>query len=330
MNLVEKSMFYKQFAALIKAGLPLTRALKILSSQPNNKTSKKIGNIIPALEKGESLTDSLFKNGFISYDAASSFKIAEENACLANVLERTAFLYEKKDKNIKELRRTLAYPTIVFASSVMSLVFLLVFILPTYAGYFAELNCKLPLVTRIALIIPNYGVLFGSILVLVGYFVFKAVNGQDLRVKLPIVGELFRASFLRDFCFLLNYQLKSGVPFVSALKNINKSIQGEATRKNISKIIRDIERGESISTAFSKHKLFDGMFLQILGIGEETGSLSDMIFEAGEHYNDICDMQVKKYASFVEPAATLLVGGVVCFTATAMLLPLFSMVNSLL
>lgn len=330
MSLLERSILYKHLAALIKAGLPLTRALKILSSQSAKKLRTKIDNISLDLEKGISFTQSMKQNGLLSDDAVCCFRIAEENASLVNVLEKTSRMLEDKDRNQKDLRRALTYPAVVFFSSILSLVFLLGFVLPSYMSYFSELDCKLPLITRIAMKLPDYSVFIFVFLSLLVFCIAKLFSDFEARTRIPVFGPLFRASFLREFCGVLHYQLKNGVPFVSALNNINEGIPSVGLRKKISEISNMIENGEPIAAAFSQCSLFDGTFSQIAGIGEETGSLSDMIFEAGEHYGSVCDMQLKKYSALIEPAATLFVGGVVCFMAAAMLLPLFSMVNALL
>ena len=330
MNIIQRAAFYKQLATLIKAGIPLNRALDILATQAEKKFNQKISFISLLLEKGKSFTESMYDLGFIGKDVKSSFKIAEENACLINILERTAFLYEKKDRHEKELIRTLMYPAIVFFSSMISLVFLLLFVLPSYVRYFSDSGLNLPLVTRVAISLPSFGPIVSLIILIASMYFVGCIKNQDLRLKIPLAGGVFKDSFLRDFCYLLNYQLKSGVPFVSALKNIADDIDGKQLKKDIAKIINEIENGKSISLAFSGNKIFDGMFSQIVSIGEESGSLSDMIFETGEHYTNTYESQLKKYASLVEPFATIFVGGIVCFMALAMLMPLFSVVNSLL
>jgi len=160
------------------------------------------------------------------------------------------------------------------------------------------------------------------------FLLYKKSRDFNFRIKIPLIGRIYLASYLRDFCFSMDYQLKSGLPLVSALRNAGSGLK--EIKPILDSTIADVESGEPLSQALAKHKIFKGILPKLLAVGEESGSLSDMMHQAGEHFGIFAESEMKKLSLFAEPLATLVVGCVVCFVAAAMLLPLFSMVNSLL
>ncbi len=319
-----KAIIYKQLARLLSAGIPLNRALKILSAQTDPRLLKVSNDI----EGGQSFSESMFKNGFLSQDNLYSFRAAEDNSCLEEVLLRTAALLENKEKLLSEFKKTLIYPAMVFGLSILSLFYLLIFVLPAYSRMFSDFNFKLPLITRIAIKLPSLSFLFMLIFIASAFLLYKKSRDFNFRIKIPLIGRIYLASYLRDFCFSMDYQLKSGLPLVSALRNAGSGLK--EIKPILDSTIADVESGEPLSQALAKHKIFKGILPKLLAVGEESGSLSDMMHQAGEHFGIFAESEMKKLSLFAEPLATLVVGCVVCFVAAAMLLPLFSMVNSLL
>ena len=202
------------------------------------------------------------------------------------------------------------------------------FVLPAYSSMFSDFNFQLPLITMIAVKLPSFGMLFLFIFIVSSLLFVRKFKDFYFRVKLPIIGDIYKFSFLRDFCFSLNYQLKSGMQLVNALGNIKNN--QTFVRFEIDSIISDIKQGKSLSYSLAKCKIFQGMLPQLVMVGEESGNMASMLSNAGEYFNSNAESRIKKLAALVEPMATLFVGGIVCFVAMAMLMPIFSMVNSLL
>ncbi|MBI5701587.1 type II secretion system F family protein [Candidatus Saganbacteria bacterium] len=327
---MKSSDLLKQLSKLIKSGMPLNKALKILAVQTDKISSQKILKTSSMLEKGTSFSEAMLYSKLISKEVKCALKIAEENSFLDEAMLKASLLQEKKEKILNDFIKAISYPSIVFCVSIVCILFLIIFVMPAYSKIFNDFGCALPLVTQIVVSIPKYNYLIWPIGAILALLIFRSVRDPDLRLRLPYFGKIYSMSILSDLCYSLSYQLKSGVPFTQALRDLSDGIESKTIRASILKIITDIECGKSISSSFSEHKIFSGTLSQFLSVGEESGDVAQMIYEAGEQFSSMTEEKLKMLSIYVEPAATLFVGGIVGFVALAMLLPLFSIVNSLL
>lgn len=326
----QKSMLYRNLAALLKAGISINKALKAVSADQPKNISKKLLGVSTKLENGESFSQAMSQEGLISKEMFYSFKIAEENAFLEEILVRTADLYDKKESFMRAFKQTMAYPTVVLSLAVASLAAMIVFVLPAYSKLFIEGDYKLPLLTRIAVKIADFQVVFVLLFILMLVAVYYSIKDLDFRAKLPLFGKIFKNLIYSDLCCLLGHQLKSGVPFLLALRNARQLTQSKAVSKMLEKVQAAVEKGSLVSYAFLCAGIMPKTFIQLVAVGEETGSFSSAFLNCGEYFMAQAESGLKKCVICMEPIATLTVGAVVGFVALAMLLPLFSLVNSLL
>lgn len=326
--LSESVLIFSQLSLLLKSGIPLNKSLKILSARLPANLGRRILLVSADLEKGITFSSSMQKAGLITEETLHTFRVAEENAFLEEALARTAAWQERKEHFLQGFRRAMIYPAIVLTMSFLSLAAMIVFVLPQYAQMFTDNSFRLPLITRAVMLLPRF-YFIGIILLAIGMLAFlRAFRDYDFRMNLPLFGKVYTGAVLRDICCALSYQLKSGVPFLHALRSINGGIGSRKIKLALKNVISGIEQGMSLQTAFAKEKLFNGLFLQLVAVGEETGELAKMLWQAGEQFGTEAEYSLKKITAYLEPAATLFVGGVVAIVALAMLLPLFSLVNS--
>lgn len=329
MNDREALHFLRQFARLLNAGIPLTRALNIILAQGRPKARAAIGQMVRSVESGETFSRALFGSGVL-VEFVPSFTIAERDGSLEKALLRAAEQIERKRQFKENLKRSLAYPAIVLAMSAVCLVFLLFVILPNLSRMLADLNCPLPPVTRMVLLIADNWMTLVFGFILAGAAAFRHWRNIDRRFKLPIIGKILFNLELADLCYNLSSRLKAGVPILEGLRSTGAALKSPELRASVLALVGSVKNGSSLSDALLREKVFPAPLVQMAAVGEESGSLADMIFSAAEMYEAEGERGLKALALYIEPAATLTVGLAVGVVVLAVMLPLFSMMGSLL
>ena len=323
----ESILFLRQTASLLKAGIPLLRTLNMIKEQSQNKSD--IDRIIISLEAGLSFSEALDKIGWFK-PFIPSFRVAERDGMLEEAFLRAAEQSEKKKAFRDGIKRTLTYPVIIVALSLLCLLLLVFVILPNFARIFTDLNCPLPLVTQILMIFPSYWMAITAFFGLAIFLVIKIWTIDDCRYKIPVIGKIFLNLSIADLCHSLGSQLKAGVPIIEAMQSTASGIKSKKINELLKEIITEIQGGGALSISFKKRKSFPDLLSQMTAVGEESGSLSQMLLSAGEMFESDGEQALKRLTLYVEPAATLTVGLVVGFVALAVMMPLFSMMGSLL
>lgn len=310
--------FYKQFYALLSAGLPIPKALRILE----------LRGMIIDLEKGQPLFAAFARAGFPAGDI-NLIKIGEESGRLLDSLGRIIKQLEGSIASRNSVKKALMYPMVVLSLSFCSIIFLLVFILPTFKGIFSEFNFELPFLTRLFLGISEqwfFILIFTAVLAAGFCFLFKK---EEFRINLPLAGSIYKNTMLSGICRSLGYQLKSGVPVLTAIATIREGLGSRIYSDALAEASLALERGEKMSEAIKKGSVFPDSLIQIIGVGEESGSLDEVLVQSAGFYEQEAEGFIKKWVSLIEPAATLVVGGLVGLIAFSMILPLFQMMEQI-
>ncbi|OGC03870.1 hypothetical protein A2276_08485 [candidate division WOR-1 bacterium RIFOXYA12_FULL_43_27] len=306
--------FYKQLLGLLSAGLPISKALSILNKK----------DIVASLENGITLSDSLRAAGFPAEDLAL-IGAGEQSGNLEDALGRVARRLEAEIVSRDKIKKALMYPTIVLSVSLVSIIFLLVFILPTFAGIFSEFDYELPLLTRLLLKVSNWWFLPIFFLFAIGLTAWKLFKSEAFKLKFPF----YRNIILARLCRGLGYQLKSNVPILSALRMVAENLGSPVYSAALNSIARSLEQGSKFSDCLDNRSLFPAEFFEIIRVGEESGSLCEVLVQSALFYEEETENLARKWVTLVEPASTLVVGGVVGVIAFAMILPLFQMMESI-
>ncbi|MFH1617076.1 MAG: type II secretion system F family protein [Candidatus Margulisiibacteriota bacterium] len=323
------SDFYKQLASLLKAGLPLHSALQMLEAR------HKLGDLAEAISGGKSFSVALEDRG-VPADIVSMVRVGEWNACLEENLFDISKHLEGQAKAKSSIKRTLTYPCIVLASSVLCIIGLLAFVLPMFASMFSGFDMPLPLLTRVLLSISQF---WWLVLLAIAAFSAGAVllyRKEQVKLGMPVVGRLHRYFICERFCAMLAQQLRNGVPILEAIRNIKPGISFKAYRDSIDSIYADLENGQKLSNCLARPepcrrtvKLFPETLCQMIRVGEETGTLDSVLGEAADYYRQEAESAIKSVTGLIEPLSTLAVGGIVGLVAFAMLGPLFSVLDYL-
>ncbi|GAB6137121.1 type II secretion system F family protein [Halanaerobaculum tunisiense] len=325
---------------MINSGLSLVRSLSILEEQTSNsKLQSAISSIREEVEKGKSLSealeeyDDIFPRLFISM-----VKAGEAGGILDNTLEEMADHFEREREIQQKVTSALVYPAVISLLSINVVFFLVTFILPTFVEMFKDFSIKLPLTTRVLLklsqFMNNYWYLVLAlivILVLLIKYYYQTGQGRrkidGLLLKVPIIGDVIIKLSIGRFSRTLGVLLASGVSILEGLEVISKLVSNQVITDKILEARQSISQGQSIILPLEKSNLFPQMFVQMIKIGEETGTLDQMLERVANFYDQEIEHTLERVVSFIEPAMLLILGLVVGGIVTAVMLPLFNMIQ---
>ncbi len=338
----ELALFSRQSAALIDAGVPVLRALRILTAQtPNRRLRDSLGDVAAAVERGFSLAGSFRRHRDVFPSVFTSLVEAGELGGQLNlVLERLSVHYEKEHLFREKMRSVLTYPLIVLAVAVLAVVVLVTFVLPILAGILMQAGLPLPLLTEIVIRVSQtasqyWYLVFGS-LVAVPFglrHLLATPRGRDYWdrafLRIPVFGYLARSIIIARFCRTFGSLIKSGVPILQALDVLAKTVGNAGMARAIEKTSANVGHGESIAGLLEKSRLFPPMVTQMIVVGEETGALDSLLEKVAVYYEQDVDQTVSRLSSALEPVLILAVGGVVGLIIISVLLPLLEAITTI-
>ncbi len=335
----EKITFTKNLAAMISAGLTLTRALSVLERQTKKPIFKKVVAGLEAdVKKGSSFHEALAKKKKIFSELfIAMVKAGEESGTLADSLKVVASQMEKANNLQKKVKGAMIYPSIILSTILTIGVLMMIFVVPTLSSTFKELGVALPLATRVIvgasdfmannaiLVLILLGVFFGGTLLFI-----RSKPGSkiilSLSLRLPVIGELVRETMSARAARAMSSLLSSGVEMLSAL-----SIAGEVVGDNVfGKVVKEAEervrKGEALSLAFVEHdKLYPILIGEMIQVGEETGTVADMLGQVATYYEVDVEERTKDLSTIIEPILMLVIGASVGVFAMAMITPIYSL-----
>ena len=334
----DKAIFSRQFAALVNAGVALVRGLGVLSEEcPNPKLKRALEDINSDVQQGTSLSDAMGKHPSC-FDKlyVSLVQAGEVGGVLDEVLNRLAKLLEDLNRLQNQIKSAMAYPVTVSILATVIFIAMTVFLLPTFAEIFEELDADLPLFTRIMLQISeflrrplNWLIIAG---VIVGVsFAFKRYYATDngernidrMLLKLPLFGDLVQKTATARFCRTFGSLSRSGVPILTSLEIVRDTAGNRVISDAIDEARTEIQTGGMISLALQQHRVFPAMAIQMISIGEETGELDQMLMKVADFYEDEVEQAVKALTSIMEPFMIVILGGMVGSILVSMYLPMF-------
>lgn len=331
-------LFTRQLATMIEAGLPLVRSLRILTDQTD---SPKLREIVEAvrkdIESGSSLSEALRRHEMVFGELyVEMVRAGEIGGALDEVLLRVAAQLEKDQELRRKVRGAMAYPLFVLAFALVAALFMLIFIVPIFAGMYADLGGSLPLPTRIALGISSFLTGFGGVAMLVlfavgTFFVARWARTENGRMvwgrfvlRIPLgIGSVVRKVAIARCARTLGALVSSGVPVLQALE-ISATSSGNPVVEAALLRGRDaIRQGSQIHAPLEKEPVFPPMVVRMIAVGEETGNLDGMLSKVADFYESEVDNTVKSLTSIIEPVMILIVGGIVGAIIISMYLPMF-------
>ncbi len=334
------AIFTRQFATMINAGLPLVQCLDTLSKQTSKTVFREvISKVMKDVESGGTLAESIAKHRNIFSELYVQMVTAgEAGGVLDVILLRLATFLEKIDALKRKVKTAMMYPSVVLTVAVAATVFLLVFIIPTFAKMFKDFGGQLPLPTRIVMGVSDF--IRSKWWLLVGVLAAVVVAAKRIRssekgryktdamlLKVPAIGDILMKASVARFTRTLGTLISSGVPILDGLNITAKTAGNMVIQDAILKTRASISEGETISSPLRESNVFPPMVVQMIAIGEETGALDDMLGKIADFYEEEVDTAVEGLTSIIEPVMIVFMGGIVGTMVIAMYLPIFKMVS---
>ncbi len=341
-SLKDIAIFSRQLATMISAGLPIVQAIAILERQTENKKFKKIlKEIRTDVEGGSNFSDALTKHKVFTPLYVNLVRAGETSGTLDAVLDRLATFLEKDLELRGKIKSAMTYPVIVLSFAIIITYFLMVGIVPMFAGILTDLGSELPLLTRILIVIADFlqhGVLYIIGITLAVYFAYryyyKTPRGRrvldGLKLRMPVFGNLNKKSAIARFSRTFGLLVSSGVNVIEAM-DITRGTAGNAIVEDIlSETKESIQVGEPIhSTLLRYPQVFPPMVSSMIAIGEETGALDTMLQKVADFYEREVDEAVTSLTAAIEPVMIIVLGGIVGAIVAGMFLPLFQIIGTL-
>ena len=338
----ELAVCYRQMADLLRAGVPLMRALTILKRQTANaRLADIIGEISDDVARGSDLTTCFGKFPKVfSPLVVSMVRAGEQGGFLEDVLTRVAVFAEKQVELRGRISSAMAYPTLLAVVGTLAVVLLVTLFVPRFKPMFEELGGRLPLPTRIMLGVSAVLndiwwivllVMIGGVIGLVQYI--KTPAGRlwvdRLKLRTPVVGTIFRRLAIARFCRTLGTLLKSGIPVLQALRIARDAAANLVFAAEIDRASAGVKEGQGLGHQLGYKGPFDPIVVDMIAVGEETGNLDQVLVDVAESYDHQVDRAVTTVVSLLEPAMLLIMGTLVGFIVVSILLPVFTMSTQL-
>ncbi|MDD3888135.1 MAG: type II secretion system F family protein [Patescibacteria group bacterium] len=339
----DKILFTRNMQVMIKAGLPISKALEILVKQTSKKNFKAIiSDISSNVQKGKSFADSLalypkiFPPLFINM-----IKVGEIGGELEKVLDQLATQMKKDSDLLSNIKSAMIYPVIILTLMIAVIIVMIIFVLPELANVFRDIQADLPLTTRMIIgfsdFISKYGIYVAIGIVLIGaiiYIILKSKEGRrkfhKLLLVIPILGINVKKVNLARFARTMSTLLTSGVPIVDTLKITGEVLGNTMYREAILSASNDIKKGLRIVEVLDKNKnLFPPLVTQMVAVGEETGNLDSILKDVAEFYEADVTRTTENLASIIEPILMITLGIGVAVMAIAIVSPIYSMMEKI-
>ena len=328
----------RQLSTLIDAGLPLLRSLNILVAQQKpSKLRDILRDITADVQSGSTFSEGLAKHPK-AFDRlyVNMVKAGEVGGMLETVLSRLATFMEKRMALIRKVRGAMVYPIFVITAAICIVTFLLIRVIPVFADIFEEFGSGLPKPTQFLVDVSGFMqfqwwkiLLYFSSTIIFIKLVRKIPIIQRLLdrvvLKIPKVGDLVTKVAVARFARTLGTLLTSGVPILQALKITKDTISNSVIQNAIQSVHDRIKEGDTIAVPLDESKVFPAMVVNMIDVGEETGSLDTMLTKVADIYDNEVEITVDALLSLMEPAIILILGGIIGFIVIALYLPIFTL-----
>jgi len=332
--------FTRQFATMVNSGLPLVQCLDILSQQTENKfLASSVKEVRADVESGATLADALrnhpkvFSELYVNMVAAG-----EAGGILDTVLLRLSVFLEKNEALVRKVKGAMIYPAVILSVAVVAITVLLVFVIPTFESMFASVDLALPAPTRLVIwlsdMLQSYWWLMLGLIVAGVWSIrmyYRTSAGRlaldRLMLRVPILGDLMRKTAVARFTRTLGTLLSSGVSILDGLEITARTAGNRVIHDAVMRSRSSIAGGETIAEPLKQSGVFPPMVTQMINVGEQTGTIDEMLDKIADFYDDEVDTAVEALLAAMEPMLIVFLGVVVGGMIVAMYLPIFDMIN---
>lgn len=334
------SRFTRDLSLLLRAKLSLTASLSVLQAQARDEYSRcLVGQIMRNLQKGNSFAESIERSiGEFDTYYVNMVRVGELTGNLGEMLWRVSEYKEKIIELKRKLIQASVYPILVLLVATAATSFLLLYVVPTFAGIFRDFDGELPAITRMILglsaFLQEWGGWLG--LMLVASFVILRMMSQREDVglvfdrivfRLPVLGSIIAKNHIAQLCRTLGSLLKSRIPLLQALRITIQSSENRQIRKELQQMRRLAQKGKTLTQGLGGSVVFPAMVVQMIAVGEETAELPKMLMQVAEGFEKDLDVSIELLSTVIEPVLILLLGGIIGVILVSIYLPLFNLVT---
>lgn len=342
-GLRDKVVFARTFSTMIDAGLPIVQSLDMLGSQSENMHFRRVlMNVKAEVETGKSLSESMGSHPRVFDDLFRNLVAAGEAGGILDVIFRRLAVYLEKAASLRrQVLRALVYPSVILFVGIGVMTVMMTKVLPVFEKMFKDLGAgSLPAMTRFVLALShglseNLLLVFGTsaLIIVVLVFVARTTRGRYIidavLLKMPIIGGVLRKIAVARFTRTLGTLLNSGVPILDALAIVARTAGNAVISKGILYARSRIEEGKDIASPLLETAIFPPMVVQMIGVGEQTGAMDDMLQKIADFYEDEVDVAVGAMTALMGPLMVVGLGGAVGFMLIAMYLPIFEVAGNI-
>jgi len=337
---IDVQLFSRQLYTLMRAGVPILRSLSgLLESTTNAAFARVITSLKESLEAGRDLSTAMRQHPAVfSPFYIAMVRVGEATGRLDEIFLRMFEHLEFERETRTRIREALRYPIFVLIAMVVAIAVINVFVIPAFAKVYAGLGAELPLMTRILIetsrLTIAYGwlMLAGLVLAIMGFRMWRVTPGGRLlwdrfKLRLPLTRSIMLRSTLARFARTLALSLKSGIPAAQALSVVAEVTDNAWIASRVEQMRNGIERGESVLRTAQNAAVFNPVVLQMIAVGEETGSIDELMQEVSGMYEREVDYEIKTLAARIEPLIIVALGGVVLVLALGVFLPMWDLAS---
>jgi MSHA biogenesis protein MshG len=337
-TLDDKVLLTRQLYALAKAGIPIIRSLNGLAeSSDNERLSEVLNAVAVSLVSGSELATAfrqfpkIFSPIFISM-----IRVGENTGRLDLAFQKLTAHLELERETKKRIKSATRYPLFVVSAIILAMTVINVMVIPSFASVFAKLGADLPIATRILMFTSEMTLNYWWLILLVtvggGYAWLRFIKTpvgllwwDTKKLRLPLFGSLFKRIALSRFARSFSMMLSSGVPILKALSIVAESVGNKSIGVAIEDMSRGVERGERLTSTAAATGLFTPLVLQMMSVGEETGSVDTLLDDVADFYEEEIDYELKQLADSIEPILLVFLGGLVLVLALGVFLPIWDL-----
>jgi type II secretory pathway component PulF len=333
-------LFTRQLETMLDSGLPILSSLESLHAQTTHPRLKAaIDRVRSDVEQGSTLTEALRRHPACFPRIYVNLVFAgEEGGLLAQMLDRVATLLEYEAETEQRIRSATFYPTLIVTELVLAFLVLIKFVLPRFASLFRKFDAELPLPTRVLIGLSDFferqwmPFLFFVVCAAAGAVLWsRTARGRStidrVVISAPIFGPIFLMTIMSRFSRVLSALLASGIPIVQALDIVRGVVGNTIVEAEIDKMRDGVVAGMGLAEPLRGSTVFPPLVVKMLAVGEETGAVDKMLLRVSRYYDQDVDYAVKNLSTAIEPVLLIVLGAAVLFTALAVFLPLWNLMN---
>ncbi|NVM78530.1 MSHA biogenesis protein MshG [Duganella sp. SG902] len=335
---MDVQLFSRQMYTLLKSGVPIMRGLAGLQESAVSKSfAKVIKDLRESLDSGRELSAAMRRHPEVFTPFyLSMVRVGEMTGRLEEVFLRL-FDHLEFDRDMRErVKSATRYPTFVVIAMVIAMVVVNMFVIPAFVGVFARFNTELPLMTRILIGTSNFTVRYWPVLaaaLVVGIWGFRAWIGtakglyqwDKFKLRIPVAGKIVLKATMARFARSFSLSSRSGVPIVQALTVVAQTVDNAYLTARVEQMRDGVERGDSILRTAAATNVFTPVVLQMIAVGEESGSIDDLMDEIAQMYEREVDYELKTLSAQIEPILIVFLGIMVLVLALGIFLPIWDL-----